>query len=185
MIRTLVRGLELPRRLARTWLLRRLVGRCGAGVVVGQDVSVLGGEGIVLGARVTLMARVSLAAVRGRLSIGDRVALNAGVHLDASQGGEIVVGNDVLIGPNVVLRASDHSAERTDVPIRSQGHTGGRIVIEDDVWIGANAVVTRDVRIGAHSIVAAGAVVTRDVDAFSLVAGVPARLVRKRGEPVP
>ena len=56
----------------------------------------------------------------------------------------------------------------------------GEIIIGDGVWIGANVVVTRNVTIGAHSIVAAGAVVTRDVEPYSIVAGVPATLVRRR-----
>ena len=62
--------------------------------------------------------------------------------------------------------------------ILSQGVTTSPIVIEDDVWIGGNAVITAGVHIGRHSVVAAGAVVTKDVPEYSLVAGVPAKVIR-------
>jgi galactoside O-acetyltransferase len=95
-------------------------------------------------------------------------------------GGRIVIGNDVMIGPNAVLRASNHGAERIDVPMWNQPHTGGTIEIGDDVWIGANVVVVPNVKIGSHAIVAAGAVVTRDVPDYALAAGVPARVIGDR-----
>lgn len=62
-----------------------------------------------------------------------------------------------------------------DQPVTRQ-----EIVVEDDVWVGANAVIIGGVRIGSHSIVGAGAVVTRDVEPYSVVGGVPARLIRRR-----
>ena len=86
----------------------------------------------------------------------------------------------MLIAQNVVLRASDHEFKSIEVPIIKQGHTGADILICDDCWIGANAVITRNVTIGKHSIVAAGAVVTKDVKPFSIVAGIPARCIKKR-----
>ena len=80
----------------------------------------------------------------------------------------------------MVLRASDHIYDRVDVPIYKQGHTGGYIIIENDVWIGANVVITKDVKVGAHSIIGAGSVVTSDVEPYSVFAGVPAKLIKKR-----
>jgi galactoside O-acetyltransferase len=62
----------------------------------------------------------------------------------------------------------------------NQKHSGGQIVIEDDVWIGSNAVILRNVRLGHGCVVAAGAVVTKDVDPFSVVGGVPARKISER-----
>jgi galactoside O-acetyltransferase len=121
----------------------------------------------------------TISAEGGRLSIGNRVSINRNVFIDAS-GGRIEIGDDVLIGPNVVLRASDHVFESASIPINRQGHRGDVIVVGDDVWIAANVVVTSGVTIGAHSLVAAGAVVTNDVEPWSLVGGVPARLIRKR-----
>ena len=116
----------------------------------------------------------------GRIVLGNRVKLNERVHLNASIFGQIDIGDDVLMGPGVVLRASDHRFEQVDLPIRAQGHRPGRIVIEDDVWLGANVTVVAGTRIGRGAVVAAGAVVTRDVEPFSIVGGVPARVIGSR-----
>jgi acetyltransferase-like isoleucine patch superfamily enzyme len=64
--------------------------------------------------------------------------------------------------------------------IASQAHSSGEIIIEDDVWIGANAVILRNVRLGQGCVVAAGAVVTKDVAALVVVGGVPARKISLR-----
>ena len=90
----------------------------------------------------------------------------------------IIIEDKVLVGPNAVMRASGHRYEKSDVPIRSQGHSKGKIIIKAGAWIGANAVILPDVTIGKGAVVAAGAVVTKDVPPYSLVAGVPARVIR-------
>jgi len=152
----------------------------GTGLVVEPGVSITGYENIKLGLSVHLGRNSILRAHRGRIEMGDRTGINSNTTVGAADGGRIIIGSDVIIAPNVVLRASDHNSESVEVPIWQQGHTGGTIIIEDDVWIAANVVVTRNVRIGAHSIVAAGAVVTKDVEPYSVVGGVPAVLIRKR-----
>ena len=133
-----------------------------------------------LGVNVTLGRNSFLRAHRGWIEMGNNTGINSNTTVGAADGGQITIGNDVIIAQNVVLRASDHKSGSAEVPIKQQGHTGGAIVVEDGVWIAANVVVTRDVRIGAHSIVAAGAVVTKDVEPWSVVGGVPAVLIRKR-----
>jgi acetyltransferase-like isoleucine patch superfamily enzyme len=76
-----------------------------------------------------------------------------------------------LVALNVVLRTSDHITTSLDKLIREQGHQPGEIFIEDDVWLGANVIVTGGVRIGQGAVVAAGAVVTDDVEPYSIVGG--------------
>jgi len=66
-------------------------------------------------------------------------------------------------------------------PIRDQGHRPGEIIVEDDVWLGANVTVIGSVRVGQGAVVAAGAVVTKDVEPYSIVGGVPAKFIKKRG----
>ena len=66
--------------------------------------------------------------------------------------------------------------------MRDQGHVAGVITIESDVWIGANTTIVGGVRVGQGSVVAAGAVVVRDVEPYTIVGGVPARFIKKRGE---
>ena len=149
--------------------------------VFGKDLLVLGGARIRLGAHFSCWRLCTLAACAdGRIEIGDHVSFNSNVYVNACSGGQIVIGNDVLIGPNVVLRASDHKFDDVTRPIRTQGHNAGTIIIEDDVWLGSNVTVVGGVRIGRGSVVAAGAVVTANVEPYSIVGGVPARLIRKR-----
>lgn len=94
--------------------------------------------------------------------------------------GDITMGNGVRIASHASLYGFNHGYAVTDVPVFRQPLTVKGIVIGDDVWIGANAVILDGVRIGSHSIVAAGAIVTRDVPAYGIVAGNPAKLIRSR-----
>jgi galactoside O-acetyltransferase len=118
----------------------------------------------------------------GEIEIGSRVSLNSNVYINACIGGRIVIGNDVLIAPNVVMRTSDHATSDPDRLIREQGHIPAEIIIEDDVWLGSNVTILGGTRIGRGAVVGAGGVVTRDVEAYSIVGGVPARLIKMRGE---
>lgn len=113
------------------------------------------------------------------IKMGKNVYINHGCFIDASQG-EIEIGNNVLIGPYCVLRAADHVFSNPDIPILKQGHEPGKIVIEDDVWLAANVTVLPNVRIGKGSVIGAGAVVTKDVEPFSIAAGVPAKKIGTR-----
>jgi acetyltransferase-like isoleucine patch superfamily enzyme len=97
------------------------------------------------------------------------------------QGG-ISIGDNVYTSPHVQIVAVGHVFDDPGRPIVEQGITARGIVIEDDVWLGAGVVVLDGVRIGAGAVVAAGAVVTRDVPARSVVGGVPAAILRDRGD---
>jgi acetyltransferase-like isoleucine patch superfamily enzyme len=93
------------------------------------------------------------------------------------QGG-IVIGDRVYTSPLVQLAAVNHVFADPTRPFVEQGITAQGITVEDDVWIGAGAIITDGVRIGQGAVVAAGAVVTRDVPPHTVVAGVPARVVK-------
>lgn len=154
----------------------------GAGWKVYFDVGVTitGRKNITLGNAISIGRMSSLYAHDGLLSIGSNVSINSNTCIASANGGNIIIENDVLIAQNVVIRAADHAHDRVDVPISHQGHIGGKIVIHDGVWIGANVVVTRNVTIGKGAIVGAGAVVTKDVPPFSIVAGIPAKVIAQR-----
>ena len=94
--------------------------------------------------------------------------------------GGITIGDDVLIGPQVLVVSNNHVWTDRTRSIRSQGLDAAPIHIGDDVWIGGQAVVLAGVSIGAGAVVAAGAVVTEDVEPWTIVAGVPARAVGRR-----
>lgn len=93
------------------------------------------------------------------------------------QGG-VVFGDRVYTSPFTQIIAVNHVFDDPGRPISEQGITAEGIIIEDDVWLGAGVIVTDGVRIGQGAVVAAGAVVTQDVDAHTLVGGVPARRIR-------
>lgn len=102
------------------------------------------------------------------------------------QGG-ITIGDRVYTAPAVQMLAVNHIFSDPNRPMVEQGITAEGIVVEDDVWIGAGAIITDGVRVGKGAVVAAGAVVTKDVPAYTVVGGVPARLIKeiREGEPTP
>jgi maltose O-acetyltransferase len=113
---------------------------------------------------------------KGIVQIGDNCRINENVYIQSA-----VLGNNVLIAPNVAVLASAHNFELTDISIVEQGDTEIKtVIIEDDVWLGRNVIVLPGITIGSGAIVGAGSVVTKDIPAFSIFAGVPAKLIRKR-----
>lgn len=111
------------------------------------------------------------------VEIGNDVSLNRGIEIYPSYltGHGVVIGNNVRIGPGARLLAAGHEIVAPDFR-----DTGGEIRIGNDCWVGAGALVLPGVTMGDGSVVAAGAVVTRDVPAYAVVAGVPARVIRQR-----
>lgn len=104
---------------------------------------------------------------------GKNVFINAGCHFQ-DQGG-ITIGDGVLIGHNVVLATANHAL----APSKSRKLNYAPIVIGDNVWIGSNAVILQGVTIGQWAVVAAGAVVTKDVEPYTVVGGIPAKFIRR------
>lgn len=112
------------------------------------------------------------------LTVGNDSSIGPCCYIGCS--GQIHIGERVMLGPGVRLFAEDHVFADSARSIKSQGVVLKPIVIEDDVWIGSGTVVTGGVRIGKGAVVGAGSVVTKDVSSDTVVAGVPARVVRER-----
>ena len=93
--------------------------------------------------------------------------------------GPVKIGNNVNLAQGITVTALNHNFSDSNKRIDEQGVSTSPVIIEDDVWIGANAVVLPGVTIGNHCVVAAGAVVTKDVPPHSLVAGVPAKVIKQ------
>ena len=111
----------------------------------------------------------------GRVCIGDR----SRIGISCVVIGPVTIGNDVMLAQNIVLSGLNHPYEDISLPISMQKVTTKEIKVEDEVWIGANAVVTAGVTVGKHAVVAAGSIVTKDVPAYSIVAGNPARVIKR------
>jgi acetyltransferase-like isoleucine patch superfamily enzyme len=93
--------------------------------------------------------------------------------------GPVTIGNNVILAQNIVMSGLNHNYKNIEIPIYLQGETVATITIEDDCWIGANAVITAGVSIGKHSVIAGGAVVTKDIPPYCVAVGNPARVVKK------
>jgi len=111
----------------------------------------------------------------GAVRIGDRTLIGLGCVLI----GPVSVGNDVILAQNIVVSGLNHGYEDVSMPIRMQKVSTKDIVIEDEVWIGANSVIVAGVTIGKHAVVAGGSVVTKSVAAYTIVAGNPAKAIKR------
>lgn len=113
-------------------------------------------------------------------AVGDvRIGNHTRIGLCNTIIGPVTIGHHVNLAQGVIVTALNHNFSDSSKRIDEQGVTTSSVAIEDDVWIGANAVVLSGVTIGSHSVVAAGAVVAKDVPPRSLVAGVPAKIIRQ------
>jgi acetyltransferase-like isoleucine patch superfamily enzyme len=113
------------------------------------------------------------------VSVGDNCYIGTGAEL-YPWNAPIGIGNNVLIAAGVRMITRKHGFGDLSHPMARQGYTNAPIVIEDDVWIGFGAVILPGVTIGRGSIVGSNSVVTRDVEPYTIVGGVPARLIRRR-----
>ncbi len=114
------------------------------------------------------------------VSLGHHVYINHHVELGSNKCG-LEIGNYVQIAPYVCIMNEMHEFSRTDIPMYEQkGLITGKVTIEDDVWLGYGVIILPGVTIHKGSVVGAGAVVTKDVKPYSVVGGVPAKLIRFR-----
>jgi galactoside O-acetyltransferase len=201
-MRSLLRIPRLAGNRLRSELLGLRLAHLGDGAVVEKGVSFHYAERIRIGAHARIAGNAVLRANTEHpngVSVGRRTSILENVLINANRG-SVVVGNDSWLGPfcllygNGDIRIGDgvliaghtsintvsHHAERVDIPISEQGTEIAPVVIHDDVWIGLNAVILQGVTIGRGAIIGAGAVVTRDIPAWSVVCGVPAKVVRSR-----
>lgn len=128
---------------------------------------------IVIGRNNNYRERVQLRSLRGgRITMGDNVFVNNNVCITAMRA--VSVGSGVKIANNVVVVDHDHDYLNGNI-----GYVASPVVIDDGVWIGANAVILKGVHIEKGAVIMAGAVVNRDVPAFSLAGGVPAKVIKQ------
>ncbi len=118
----------------------------------------------------------------GSVIIGDGTHIQASCNLKAFLG-SLIIGCNVQIAPHCGFSPYEHDFEDRGVAIKSQGiRSAGDIVLEDDVWLGLGVSVLEGVRVGKGAVIGAGAVVTKDIPAYAIAVGVPAHVIRMRGE---
>lgn len=113
------------------------------------------------------------------VEVGARVVIHPGIVLAGDPGAELIIEDDVLIGMNAHVYADNHRYDDVSIPINQQGYEAATVRLCTGCWVGANAVILPGVTVGQNSVVAAGAIVTEDVEPFTVVGGVPARLLKR------
>ena len=151
----------------------------------GAEINCLSQQGIKLGNRVTIgkYAIIRPSNIYGGpigegLTMGDNSNIGPYNYIGCS--GKITIGNNVMLAPRVSIYAENHVFDHPELLIRDQGVEKKEVIIEDDCWIAANSIILAGVTIGQGSVVAAGSVVTENVPAYSVVAGVPAKFIKSR-----
>jgi len=127
--------------------------------------------------RVTLRSNVIIAG-KGSLHIGSGTSINESSIIACTE--SVKIGKNVMLAPRCYILDVDHAYEDKKTPISKQGYKTSPVKIEDGVWLGAQVVVTRGVTIEKGAIVAANSVVTKDIPAYSIAAGVPAKVIKQR-----
>lgn len=133
--------------------------------------------GAKIGKRITIYPGVWVFPGKG-LTVGDDVDLALDVLITTN--GEVFIGDRVLIGYRVQILSQNHNIPEKNGRIFGSGHTKAKVTIGDDAWIGANSIILPGVTIGEGAIVAAGSIVTKNVPPYSIVGGVPAKIIKNR-----
>lgn len=159
---------------------------CGSGLTIddGCHINALCKDGVKIGNNFSL-GKNSIIECTGvirelgeGLVIGDDVGISPNAFISVR--GTVKIGSSTIFGPGVSLFSENHIFKDKDTPIYLQGASRKGIEIGEDCWIGANAVILDGVKIGKGAIVAAGATVNKDVDDYTIVGGVPAKVISKR-----
>jgi acetyltransferase-like isoleucine patch superfamily enzyme len=141
------------------------------GIIMGDDVSI---------GRDSILFCSGVIAQKGKgIIIGNRTGINARAYF-AGEGG-ITIGDDVIMGPNVKIFSENHNFSDLSRTIKAQGVTTNPVVICNNCWVGGGATILAGVTIGEGCVIAAGSVVTKSVPPNSIVAGVPAKVIKSRG----
>ena len=153
--------------------------RIGSKVRVGRGLSVVHPRCIQLGTRCEIEHHVFFKCVsrEASLTLGDFVFVGAGTEIDVSH--SVTIGAHTMLAPGVFITDHTHNHAR-QARVDEQGCRSAPVVIGADVWLGVRAVILMGVTIGDGAVVGAGAVVTKDVAPYAIVAGVPARKIGQR-----
>jgi len=134
-------------------------------------------DAIIIGSNNIFEEFSCVSSQQGQIKIGDNNFVGPAVRIQGFGG--VVLGNHCMIAANTFISSSNHNITNPCATDYLHGEIGQEVVIEDYVWIGANCVVTRGVTIGHHSVIGAGSVVTKSIPCYTMVAGSPAKVIKK------
>lgn len=181
------RGFGLLRRKYSSLIFKVAVGKCGSGVEIMPEFWIEGGQHIFIGndfsarrgLRIEAWDRYREFTYSPTINIGDGVRVGEHCHIGAID--EVNIGNNVLMGSKVYITDHHHGdtceEDLLQLPVERRLYSKGKVVIEDNVFIGDNAVIMPGVRVGHNSVIAANAVVTKDVLPFNVIGGVPGKKI--------
>lgn len=158
----------------------------GKTIQIGNNVQInaLSISGIIIGNNVSILDNtiIECTGVIRHLGEGLVIGNNVGIAQNCfiQVRGNVVIGNNIIFGPYVSIFSENHNFTDPELPVNKQGETRKGVRIEDGVWLGSHSTILDGVTIGCNSIVAAGSVVTKDVDPYTIVGGIPAKVIRKR-----
>lgn len=135
------------------------------------------GGSIVIGDNVSIEANSYIYAQYGTIEINENTFIGYGTQIVAKE--SITIGKDCLIASYCVIRDNNHNINSNQL-INKQGHTIAPIIIGNDVWIGTHCTITKDKTIHNGAVIGANSVVTKDVEEYSVVGGVPTKFIKKR-----
>jgi len=148
------------------------------------EINALSRNGVQIGDNVSIHRSTIIDCTGGIRSIGEGIQIGNSVGFSPNcyiqVRGSVKIGDNVIFGPNVKIFSENHNFHDINTPITSQGETRKGVNIESDVWVGSSAVILDGVTIGKNSIIAAASLVNKDVPPNSIVAGIPAKIIKNR-----
>jgi len=158
----------------------------GKSVQIGDNVEInaLSKNGVQIGDNVSILKNTIIECTGVLRKLGDGLIIgnNVGIAQNCfiQVRGQVNIGNNIIFGPGVSIYSENHKFSDLDKYINEQGETRQGVKIEDGVWIGSSATILDGVTLGNNSIVAAGSIVNKDVPPYTIVGGIPAKIIKYR-----
>jgi acetyltransferase-like isoleucine patch superfamily enzyme len=165
-------------RVFHTAKLKSKIKNLDISVICDGNIHVTGTSNITIGTSCRIGSDVELRTIeKGYISLGDDIRINRGCTITSYS--KISIGNFTIIGEYSSIRDANHGMSK-DKPMRYQPHSSSAIIIGSDVWIGRGCCILPGVSIGDGAVVGANSVVTKDIPAYVIAAGVPAAIIKER-----
>lgn len=158
----------------------------GRTLFIGDNVEInaLSKKGVCFGNNVSIHRNTIIDCTGGIRSIGEGINIGNSVGFSPNcyiqVRGKVTIGDNVIFGPYVKIFSENHNFQDADLPVNQQGETRIGVNIESGVWVGSGAIILDGVTIGENAIIAAGSLVNKDVPPNSIVAGIPAKIIKNR-----